>query len=36
VNIASAKELIAALLPSIAAAAEHDDADLVPDAAADH
>jgi hypothetical protein len=36
VNIARAKELIAAPLPSIAPATEHDDADLVPDAAADH
>ena len=35
-NIARAKELIAAPLPSIDPATEHDNADLAPDAAADH
>jgi Putative transposase len=35
-NIARAKELIAAPLPAIDPATEHDDADLAADAAADH
>jgi hypothetical protein len=35
-NITRAKELIAGPLPSIDPATEHDDADLAPDAAADH